>query len=82
MFLATVLWLWFKLHLCLFDHTRDTSVIYKKVTFVAIATSEIHICTNKHETGIVHEAIIIVLLVYRSMSSHERMLVSNWSFGE
>ena len=42
-----MLWLCFKLPSCLLGNTRDTSVVHEK------AKSEIQICSNKHETGLV-----------------------------
>ena len=59
LFQAAVLWLCFKLPFYLFGHTRDTSDIHEKakcVCFICIyvtTKSEIHICSNKHETGLV-----------------------------
>ena len=53
-----MLWLCFKLPICLFGLTKDTFVFLresKRYLFYLHATSknEIHICSNKHETGLV-----------------------------
>ena len=40
-FWPAVLWLCFKLPICLFGHTRDTSIIYEKAKLYATVKSEI-----------------------------------------
>ena len=58
-FRVTILWLCFKLVVIMsIGHNRDTSVIYKKVTFGCFIhmlpqKGEIHTFSNKHETGLV-----------------------------
>ena len=53
-----MLWLCFKLPSCLLGNTRDTSVMHEKLKFVGFIymqpQSEIQICSNKHETGLVY----------------------------
>ena len=44
-----MLWLCFQLPSCLFGNTRNTSVMHE----YASAKSEIQICSNKHETGLI-----------------------------
>ena len=53
-----MLCLCFKLPSCLLGFTRDTSVMHEKAKFVCFISmqpkkSEIQICSNKHETGLV-----------------------------
>ena len=56
-----MLWLCFKLPSCLFGNTRDMSLCMKKQICLfylyATAKSEIQICSNKHETGLVFKSI-------------------------
>ena len=59
MFWASMSWLCFKLPFCLFGHTKDMSVTYEKaksVSFIDMQEqkSEIEICSNKHETGLIY----------------------------
>ena len=64
-----MLWLCFELPSCLFGNTRDTFVMHEKAKFVclfylyAIAKSEIQICSNKHETGLVYTVLHILLVL-------------------
>ena len=58
-FRIALLWQCFELPFCLFGFTRNTSVIYEKaksLLFYLYATAklEIHICSNKHETGLLY----------------------------
>ena len=50
-----MLWLCFKLSSCLFDNNRDMSLMQEKTTLVCFIymQSQIQICSNKHETGLV-----------------------------
>ena len=53
-----MLWLCFKLPICLFGHTRDTSVNLEKskvIDFINMQPrkNKILICSNKHEKGLV-----------------------------
>ena len=61
-FLDTVFKKCFKLSICLFDHTRDmfmdTFIIQEKTKVIYFIymqprKNEIHICSNKHETGLI-----------------------------
>ena len=52
-----MVWLCFKLPFCLFGYTSATFSIYEKTKLGCLsicntAESEIHICSNKHETGL------------------------------
>ena len=61
---APVLLLCFKLPSFLFDNNRDMHVMHEQAIFLfylyATAKSEIQICSNKHETGLVY--IVVQLL--------------------
>ena len=62
--LDAVLWLFFKLQVCLYVHTRYQSVIYEKAKcvcfiFMQPQKEKNHICSNKHETGLVFASCLL-----------------------
>ena len=68
-----MLWFCFKLPFCLFGHTRGTTIIYEKAKcvcfFFVTALSEIHICSNNHETD---------LIVPHLYASYDHRIVIVW----
>ena len=69
-----MLWLCLKLLSCLFGNTRDTSVVHEKATCVCSIymqpqKSENQICSNKHETGLVH--LLFILISHKSLTLSE-----------